>query len=420
MGSTVAAQVQLKSDFTKQWLVPFSKPLGPLAADSVRVRTTVLSLTINNSAYAISGSFLSWWDTFPVPAEFPSPYNDRDTYGILSGWGFATVEDSNVAGLAAGTLLRGYFPLSSVPVDLQLKPAGAAGHFLETSPHRAKVMDLYQRYTASSFRGADAVERDTMAHDLLDGLLWECSYLLNRFSFAPAAPIMNPAGADLPWTAAEADLSDATVVCLAGSGKTALSLASELRASRPAGSGPRSTVAVTSACNTAFVGGAGLYGAVLSYEDALADGAKALAAHAAGSSRLVLLDFGARGTFPPDLHAALSTAPGLPITTIRVGFENKPYTPDELMADVFQRGAALGMVQMNTSPLREQAIATLSEPTYFAEAEAAKKAFFARGGIPGLRLKWYNGMAGPDGLEGAWARLCTGSVPPNEGIVVKL
>lgn len=95
------AQVQLKSDFTRQSLVAVSSTVAadtnsrrPLAADSVRVRTTILAMSINNSAYAISGTFLSWWDTFPVPEDYREPYNDRARYGIFCGWGCATVLDS--------------------------------------------------------------------------------------------------------------------------------------------------------------------------------------------------------------------------------------------------------------------------------------------------------------------------------------
>lgn len=216
------AQVQLKSDFTRQSLVAVSSTVAadtnsrrPLAADSVRVRTTILAMSINNSAYAISGTFLSWWDTFPVPEDYREPYNDRARYGIFCGWEFATVLDNTRNGIKMGTLLRGYFFFSSIPVDLLLTPAQTPVHFIVKSSHRAKVMDLYQRYIVSgkvSGRSSSVVSRK--AYNALVGVLWKCSYLLNRFGFTPAPPIINPAGDDLPWTMKQADLRNTTIVAL--------------------------------------------------------------------------------------------------------------------------------------------------------------------------------------------------------------
>jgi Protein of unknown function (DUF2855) len=401
------AQVQPKNDFTKQTLVPFSKPLGPLKPNSVRVRTTLLSLTGNNKTYAIYGAIIGWWETYPVPEDFPSPYNDREIYGIVSGWGFATVEESNILEIPKETLIQGYIPLSSVPVDLMLTPGAAPGHWIEKSPHRAKLIPFYQRYMVSKLKVPSQAEREAMARDALDGTLWECSYLLNRFSFASSDPIINPAGENLPWTKEDADLCDATVVCLAGSGKTALALAFELKSSRAPGTGPRNIVAITSASNTSYVQGSKRYDTVLNYEQALADKGAALIEQTKGSKRIVMFDFGARGTFTPDVHSAITSNAGLPLTMIRVATESKVFTPQQL-AGAFQRRAELKMVQV-----------TIGEAKYFEELGLAKKKFFENGGTPGLKLKWYEGMTGPRGLEGAWENLCNG-IPASEGIVVQL
>src|ERR1700743_1582630 len=150
MSSTL--RVVHKSHYNRQiFLSPSPQSLSPLAASSVRVRTTLIGLTSNNLSYCASGEVLHWWDTFPVPEWLEAPYNDRAQYGISPGWGNATILESTVPGLKAGSVLWGFFPFSTFPVDLLLQQsAELETHFIEVSPHRAKVMPLYQRYVAVS------------------------------------------------------------------------------------------------------------------------------------------------------------------------------------------------------------------------------------------------------------------------------
>lgn len=140
-------QVLRKDDYSQQTLLtlPASTPSDDLPPSSVRVRTTIIALTVNNLSYAIGGDKLHWWDTYPPPPSLPSPYNDRGRYGIVGAWGYGTVLESSTS-LVPGTLLRGYFPVSTLPTVLQLVPAGAKGHWIENSPHREKLFPLYQRY----------------------------------------------------------------------------------------------------------------------------------------------------------------------------------------------------------------------------------------------------------------------------------
>ncbi|KAJ2967168.1 hypothetical protein NUW58_g10507 [Xylaria curta] len=86
-------QVLDKKDYFKQALVslPNALPYPALAPSSLRLRTTVLSLTVNNFTYAALGTLLHWWDVHPLPASTPAPYNDSTQYGRISAWGYAEV-----------------------------------------------------------------------------------------------------------------------------------------------------------------------------------------------------------------------------------------------------------------------------------------------------------------------------------------
>ena len=120
-------------------------------------------------------------------------------------------------------------------------------------------MSLYQRYVVAdapspSSPAPTIQDHDTLAWDVLVGVLWECAYLFNHLTFAPppAVPI-HPSGTPQPLTTAEADLSQAAVVLLAAPGKTAISLAQQLRHARAPGTGPLAIVGVTSAASVPSV-----------------------------------------------------------------------------------------------------------------------------------------------------------------------
>ncbi|RYP20490.1 hypothetical protein DL767_009444 [Monosporascus sp. MG133] len=51
-------------------------PTGPLAESSVRIRTTLISITTNNLSYARDGFSFRWWEAYPVPDSAPAPFND--------------------------------------------------------------------------------------------------------------------------------------------------------------------------------------------------------------------------------------------------------------------------------------------------------------------------------------------------------
>lgn len=220
-----------KQDVTKHATVPCAKQdQPPLPAGSIRARTTLIGITTNNYSYAAAGTLLHWWDTYPVPAGTPAPYADRAEWGIVPAWGYAEVlesgsgsgsgsgPDADAAALpAVGSWLWGFWPTATHTFNLHLEPAEMPGHFQETSPHRSKLMPLYNRLELAQ-PGVDEQTRAWRAN------MWthiSVGYLTHRFTFAEDPRLrIHPSGLG-EWSAEDADLRSSVVVVLSASGRTA-------------------------------------------------------------------------------------------------------------------------------------------------------------------------------------------------------
>jgi hypothetical protein len=105
------------------------------------LRVETFGMTANNVTYAVMGEAMSYWDFFS------SAEQGAQGWGLLPVWGFATVENSRVDGVEAGTRIYGYLPASDhllvTPVD-----ADATG-FVDGAPHRAALPSAYHRYLPS-------------------------------------------------------------------------------------------------------------------------------------------------------------------------------------------------------------------------------------------------------------------------------
>ncbi|KAJ7458801.1 hypothetical protein B0H11DRAFT_2160655 [Mycena galericulata] len=194
-----------RSHFTKQHLVslPDAYPLPPLAPDSIRIVSRLISLTSNNFTYARLGHLLGWWD-----------------FGRISAWGYAAVLVSTHPGVPAGTQLYGYL----------------------LSPRRTHLWPIYNRYIA--YPPTQLPAKTNRAWDALMRVLFETSDVTDRYAFA--------------W-AGDASVVDAIALLLAPSGKTALALAHQLRHAPPANAAPRRVVGVGSATSRAFTRGTCLF-----------------------------------------------------------------------------------------------------------------------------------------------------------------
>ena len=196
----------------------------------------------------------SRWDTYPVPTTSPTPYNDGSSWGIVPAWGYAIVVEST-SQIPQGTVMWGFWPTSTVPVDLKLKATEPKRHWIEMSDHRQKLMHLYNRYievpqarVSVSFPHLETDDFEYMAWSGLFRGVLEGAYLLNQHVFSPnpvIQPPIHPLGMGMNWTAADADLSSAVLVSLSASSKTGRSFAYHV-SHRPTPTGPLGLLQVTS------------------------------------------------------------------------------------------------------------------------------------------------------------------------------
>ena len=440
---TAFVHVLEKSNYHNQIVQSISltpSTLPPLQPNSLRVRSQLLALTTNNLSYANLGDFLAWWDTYPVPQILPSPYNDSTVYGICPAWGYATVLASTLPSIASGQLIWGYFPLSTLPVDLSFpdspSPETASGHLIENSPHRSRLMPLYQRNIPAS--SVDTESTHKMAIDALLRALYGSTHTLNKFVFPPdlkAQSPVHPLGLGAPpgasWTAQDANLSKAIVVSLAASSKTSLCFAHELRRRSPS-SGPLASVAVTSSGSVNFVKQTGLYDDVLTYAD-LGDSALTnlkAAMLSQNPSRVVIANFGGRGSAATDLTSALkSLSLDLLVREIVIAGAPSVLSADQKKAAVGSMASAPkedGPIRSNASSQRVAAIKGmpgrqgLGEEKYFADFLETWRGFRDGEAIKGMKVWFGEGIAGDNGVVGVWGRLCRGEADPSVGTVVRL
>lgn len=195
------------------------------------LRVDTFGMTSNNVTYAVFGEAMSYWDFFPTGEE---------GWGRIPTWGFAEVERSEADGVEPGTRVYGYLPSSS---HLLVTPADAdATGFVDASPHKAALPSAYHRYLAS---GADPFYRpDTEAIQMLLRPLFFTSFLIGDQLDDEGLVTRGP------------------VIISSASSKTSIAAAFLLAQREDV-----ELVGLTSAGNTEFVDGLGIYDSTVSYDE---------------------------------------------------------------------------------------------------------------------------------------------------------
>ncbi|KAI3325127.1 hypothetical protein HD806DRAFT_492098 [Xylariaceae sp. AK1471] len=416
-------QILDKKNYFQQTLLslPSALPYPPLGPSSLRLRTSVLSLTVNNFTYAALGSLLNWWDVHPLPPSVPAPYNDASKYGRISAWGYAEVLESTVPEVPKGSYVWGYVPLGTLPQDLEVK-THANGNIKDqifvTSSYRQHVMPIYNRYfvyPSSSGRGSDIAQKTPgVAYDALLRVMHATAFLMASFVFSSdvnrvVAPAPGPD--DAPWSAQDADLADATVLIFAPGSKVGVAFASLLRNRTTHEEGrPRKLIGVSSESSKSFVDGTGKYDTVvLTSADPLA--VLRDHGHEAGK-RIVVFDFGARAGAAGRWAAALAPKYA---NLLFVGIGSEIVDPSTAPAGAPAQ-PPFNAVRVNADDMRRRAMKTIGEEKYWAE-EGESWEQLRKGGIKGFGVTWGEGMQ--DVIKG-WDRLARGEVLPSEGLVYKL
>src|ERR1700752_1085708 len=102
------------------------------------LRVDHFAFTANNITYAVAGDLMSYWNFFPAAAG----------WGRVPVWGFADVVASRSPGVAEGSRLYGYYPMSP-PLVVEPVDAGAAG-FTDGAEHRGAMAGAYNQYRSAS------------------------------------------------------------------------------------------------------------------------------------------------------------------------------------------------------------------------------------------------------------------------------
>ena len=204
---------------------PAPLELPALADGQARFRVDRFALTSNNVTYAAHGDDLGYWRFYPAP----------DGFGIVPVWGFGTVEESRVEGLAPGDRFYGYWPMAThaVLTPVKVTPRG----FVDGAAHRADLAAVYNSY--QRWTGTVA---DEATQALFRPLFITAFLLADQIAGEGNAP--------------------AAVIMSSASSKTALGLAFALR---DAGV---ERIGLTSPRNRAFVERTGAFDRVLGYDEA--------------------------------------------------------------------------------------------------------------------------------------------------------
>lgn len=185
------------------------------------------ALSANNVTYAHLGDTMGYWRFFPAP----------EGWGALPVWGFGRCVASKSDGVKVGQRVYGYWPLAERLV-VGVEPT--EGGFVDPSPHRQGLADLYNRYEhrGDAEAGADGVEAAFKP-------LFMTGWLLDR------------------WLALDQDAGAKQIVLTSASSKTSMGMAWTHRRREE---GPP-LIGLTSTRHLDFVKGLELYDEVLAYED---------------------------------------------------------------------------------------------------------------------------------------------------------
>jgi hypothetical protein len=255
----------------------------------VLLRVDRFGLTANNITYAVMGEAMSYWDFFPA----------ENGWGRVPMWGFAEVERSEAEGVEPGMRLYGYLPPSS---DLVVAPTDADERgFIDSSPHRASLPPVYNRYLATATDPFYRPETEEM--QMLLRPLFFTSFLIDDQLEDEGLTARGP------------------IVVSSASSKTALAAAFLLAQREEV-----ELIALTSARNVEFVEGLGIYGRTVAYDaiesldpgpatfvDFAGDGAVRLAVHEHYGDELVH-SMAVGVTHWEELRAGAGELPGPPPT----------------------------------------------------------------------------------------------------------
>ncbi|MDW3097876.1 MAG: DUF2855 family protein [Alphaproteobacteria bacterium] len=205
-----------------------------IGAGEVLMKVERFSLTANNITYAVFGDAMRYWDFF-------SDRTEGAEFGRIPVWGFGEVVASNADGVAVGSRVYGYFPMSNYRVA---KAAKISEHgFMDASGVRGELAPVYSQFMATTSDPLYA--KDDEDQIMLFRPLFTTSFILDD------------------WLAENDFFGAKTIILTSASSKTSLGLAHLLKKNR--GDKVR-VVGLTSPTNVAFVEGTNFYDEIVTYD----------------------------------------------------------------------------------------------------------------------------------------------------------
>ncbi|KAE8440879.1 hypothetical protein EG329_006346 [Mollisiaceae sp. DMI_Dod_QoI] len=409
-----------RNNYEKQYLValPNILPLPKLAPSSIRIKTSILSLTANNLTYGRIGHILRVWDVHHLPSSIiPAEYSDLQNFGRIPAWGYATVIESNVARIEVGAQVFGLHPIGTLPFDMEVKVnPQIPSQFFEVSKERENVMPLYNQYIFYPPIAQRTLEqKQSQGYDALFQVFFTTSYLMNRFIFPwIPAEFVHPVSVEDSWTVEKGFMDEKTIVLVfADSGKTALALAYLLKNGRPAGKKPQMIVGIGSSASRNFVQATGLYDKAMTYDSD--SGELVLELDLTSKSKVVVCEFGSRGDAGNRWANKLRESHDNVVQLIVAG-EVVRDSPEKATEKFLARTKNAATV-FNASAARVQAIEVLGEKKYFEELSRDWLSFKKHGLVKGLHMVWGEGM---EEVGKGWDKLCKGEVGSDQGLVFSL
>jgi len=360
------AQFQVRKDDFSVLRTVDSDATAPIADGEVKVKINRFAFTANNITYAAAGDLLGYWQFFP-------PVGDNsEGWGVIPVWGFAEIIESGVTELPIGDKLFGYFPTAD---ELRLKPADISDQrFVDGAAHRSALppgYNIYRRVNAEP--GYDP----TLDNERM--LLWPL--FITSFCLWDSLKVNS-------WYNAE------QVIVISASSKTSIGMAYALKNDKDS---PR-VVGMTSERNLDLVGSLELYDTSLSY-NAIED--------IDASVPAVIVDMSGNSEVLGALHRHLGDNMKF---CLNVGITHWESTGEneDIIAQRSEMFFAPSHIQMR---IKDWGADGFDEKTTdFINQTVTKSRSW-------LKLKQLDGLAA---LEHIYPQVCSGSVAPDEGIIVKL
>ena len=353
-----------KSDFSSTRLVE-TDPIS-IEDGEILLEINQFSFTANNITYAVMGEKIRYWQFFPPSGD------DKENWGIIPVWGFATIVESKSDELPIGERIFGYFPPAS---NLKITPSNVSEYtFFDGSSHRSDLppaYNLYRRVTKDPGTDSDS-DKERM---LLYPLFVTAFALHDMLS-------MND------WYGAE------QVIIGSASSKTSIGLAYALAEDENA----PSLVGLTSERNLKSVIDLGIYDTVTSYDQLTSIDA---------SKAAVIVDMSGNGEMLAQLHSHLG--------------DNMRFCSNVGLTHWDAAKPSAGYIQERSEMFFAPGHIQKRIHDWGAEGFDKKSAtFIERTAIKSRDWLVMTNIDGLQGLSDIYDDVCHGKIPPEKGLIIQM